>query len=111
MTEIRLPGPSGTVGSAYQALEQQASGYPIAGVAVVVGDVMRVAVTGVGDHPYRATRAEAALAGGAAIDEAVASLTDGVDVNGDIHADPEYRAAMAQVMATRAIELARARLG
>jgi aerobic carbon-monoxide dehydrogenase medium subunit len=111
VTEIRLPAPSGSVGSAYQALEQQASGYPIAGVAAVVGDVIRVAVTGVGDHPYRATEVEAALVAGAPVHEAVESITNGVDVNGDIHADPEYRAAMARVMAKRAIELARARLG
>ena len=82
LTEIRLPAPSGGVGSAYQALEQRASGYAIAGVAAVVGragsgagdgpvrgtdarasDLVRLAVTGVGDRPYRATAAEAALAG------------------------------------------------
>jgi carbon-monoxide dehydrogenase medium subunit len=129
ITEIRLPAPSGTVGSAYQALEQQASGYPIAGVAAAVGraasrggagepgawDLVRIAITGVGEHPYRAAAAEAALAGTRGDDPAVATalahVTDGIDVNGDIHADPEYRAAMARVMAKRAIELARARLG
>jgi carbon-monoxide dehydrogenase medium subunit len=124
LTEIRVPAPSGTVASAYQALEQQASGYPIAGVAVVVGsvhegstgwDLVRIAVTGVGERPYRAAAAEAALAESsgdeAAIEAAVALITDGVSVNADIHADAEYRAAMARVMATRAIELARARLG
>jgi CO/xanthine dehydrogenase FAD-binding subunit len=76
-------------------------------------------VTGVGDHAYRAAAVEAALADAAiategeehAIDAAVAHITDGIDVHGDIHADPEYRAAMAKVMARRAIELARARLG
>ena len=126
LTEIRLPAPSGSVGSAYQALEQQASGYPIAGVAAVIGqtgsgleargwNLVRLAVTGVGDMPYRAIAAEAALAGTggdeAAIEAAVAQITDGINVNGDIHADPEYRTAMARVMARRAIELARARLG
>jgi aerobic carbon-monoxide dehydrogenase medium subunit len=124
LTEIRLPAPSGTVGSSYQALEQQASGYPIAGVAAVVGSVrdgaaawdhLRIAVTGVGERPYRAAAAEAALAGrsgdDAAIEAAVALITEGVSVSADIHADAEYRAAMARVMATRAIELARARLG
>ncbi len=126
LTEIRLPAPSGGVGSAYQALEQQASGYPIAGVAAVIGragsgsdarswNLVRIGVTGVGDHPYRAAAVEAALAAGprddAAIDAAVARVTDGVSVNGDIHADPEYRAAMAREMARRAIRLARARLG
>lgn len=117
---VVVPAPSGSVGSAYQALDQQASGYPIAGVAAVVGEVTRIAVTGVGDRPYRAASVEAALEAAAArgsegqehaIEAAVARITDGVEVNGDIHADPEYRAAMARVMARRAIELARARLG
>ena len=128
LTEIRLPAASGSIGSAYQALEQPASGYPIAGVAVVLGstgsdsgsggdgwDLVRIAVTGVGDHAYRATRAEAALEGSAgddaAIAAAVAQVTEAQCVSGDSHADPPYRAAMAKVMAKRAIELARARLG
>ena len=134
LTEVRLPAPLTSVGSAYQALEQQASGYPIAGVAAVIGpDLVRIAVTGVGDHPYRATRMESSLADWAsgsgsadgrgafdrpgstvnfaAVAAAVDQITDGVEVNGDIHADTEYRAAMAQVMAMRAITLARTRLG
>jgi len=130
VTEIRLPAPLGTVGSAYQALAQPASGYPIAGVAAVLGragagddgtaaggswDLVRVAVTGVGDHPYRATAVEDALVhtpgDDPTIGAAIAHVTDGIDVNGDIHADSEYRAAMAGEMAKRAIELARARLG
>ena len=123
LTEIRLPMPAGTLGSAYQELEQPASGYPIAGVAAVVGstsggdtwDFVRIAVTGVGDHAYRAEGAEAALTGttgdDAAIAAAVDKVTEGMEINGDIHADPTYRAAMAKVMAKRAIELARARLG
>lgn len=113
LLEIRLPAPSGTHGSAYRSVRQQASGFPIAGVAVLVGDDIRVAVTGVGDHPYRATTAEAALAAGlddATISAAAELVTDGVDVMGDIHADVEYRTAMAAVMARRALETARERL-
>jgi carbon-monoxide dehydrogenase medium subunit len=106
-------------------LEQPASGFAIAGVAAVVGrsgggsgdgevDDVRVAVTGVGDHPYRATAVENALRGtklgSAAIGSAVASITDGISVQGDIHADVAYRTAMAGVMARRALESARERL-
>lgn len=123
--EIRLPAPSGTYGSAYQVVRQPASGFAIAGVAAVVGrsggdeggpiDDVRVAVTGVGDVPYRATAVEAALRGrriGAAeIEEAARTITDAVQVQGDIHADPDYRSAMAIVMATRALDAAVARLG
>ena len=124
LTEIRLPSaPKGNFGSAYRMLEQPASGFAIAGVAAVVGktgdgdgfDFVHVAVTGVGDMPYRAKKVEDALIGtnlgSAAIGSAVASICDGVDVQGDIHADATYRAAMAGVMARRAIEAARERLG
>ena len=128
LTEIRLPSPSGSYGSAYRMLEQPASGFAIAGVAAVVGrsggdsgdsgdaevDDVRLAVTGVGDHPYRATAVENALRGtklgSAAIGNAVASITDGISVQGDIHADVAYRTAMAGVMAKRALEAARERL-
>ena len=120
LVEILLPAPSDSRVSAYQSLDQQASGYPIAGVAAVVGDVTRVAVTGVGEQPYRAMAVETALADAArahadgqehAIEAAVVHITDGIAVNGDIHAAPEYRTAVAREMAQRAIELARARLG
>jgi CO/xanthine dehydrogenase FAD-binding subunit len=43
--------------------------------------------------------------------EAAAHAADGITVAGDIHADPEYRRAMATVYTRRAIEAARARLG
>jgi carbon-monoxide dehydrogenase medium subunit len=125
ITEIRVPSPSGSYGSAYRVLEQPASGFAIAGVAAVVGrtddaadegivDVVSVAVTGVGDKPYRATSVENALRGtklgSAAIGSAMAAITEGISVQGDIHANTEYRTAMAGVMARRALEAARERL-
>ena len=125
LIEIRVPSPSGSYGSAYRMLEQPASGFAIAGVAAVVGstgsngaadtvDDVRVAVTGVGEKPYRATSVENALRGtklgSAAIGSAVASICEGVSVQADIHADRAYRSAMAGVMARRALEAARERL-
>jgi len=125
LTEIRVPAPSGSYGSAYRMLEQPASGFAIAGVAAVIGqtggssrdaeiDDVRVAVTGVGEKPFRATSVEDALRGtklgSAAIGAAVASICDGVSVQSDIHADRAYRSAMAVVMAKRALESARERL-
>ncbi|NJD30153.1 MAG: xanthine dehydrogenase family protein subunit M [Chloroflexi bacterium] len=124
LIEIRLPGPSQHHASAYRMLEQPASGFAIAGVAVVIGqtgaaaddvfDDVRGAVTGVGDHPYRAGAVEAALVGtpidGPSIASAVGAICEGVEVMSDIHADREYRAAMAAVMGQRALEGARARL-
>jgi aerobic carbon-monoxide dehydrogenase medium subunit len=121
LTEIRLPGPRDDAGSAYASLQQTASGYAIVGVAAVVfvGEGRsiagaNVALTGVGDHAYRARAVEAALAGSdgsaASIEAAAAHATDDVEVASDIHADSAYRAAMAAVYTRRAIEAALARL-
>ena len=121
LTEIRLPGPRDDAGSAYATLQQPASGYALVGVAAVVfsngsGGIAgaNVALTGVGEMPYRATAVEAALAGSNGSTDAIAAAsahaTDGVDVASDIHADREYRTAMAAVYTRRAIEAALARL-
>jgi aerobic carbon-monoxide dehydrogenase medium subunit len=121
LTEIRLPGPRDDAGSAYASLQQTASGYAIVGVAAVVfiGEGRsiagaNVALTGVGDHAYRARGVEAALAGSdgsaASIEAAAAHATDDIEVAGDIHADSAYRTAMAAVYTRRAIEAALARL-
>ena len=111
----RGPLPAG-LGGAYLKLAQPASGYSIVGVAAVVaksgGTVshVRVALTGVGDVAYRAKAVEAAFAGSdgssAAVAAAAAHATDGVTVNGDIHADSAYRTQMAIVYTRRALEAA-----
>ena len=113
LVEVRVPAAAAGTASAYRALPQPASGYPIAGVAVVIGGASgpRVAVTGVGEQPYRAASVEQALRDGASMQDAVATITAGQRVNADIHADREYRAAMAIVMARRAHAAALARLG
>jgi len=121
ITEIRLPAGSPRFGSAYVALSHPASGYPVAGVAAVVGrtgekgaaggadepwDVCAVAVTGVGETPYRATAVEAAILDGAPPLVAAAHITAGQRLLSDPYADREYRAAMAAVMAARALAAA-----
>ena len=121
VTEIRLMAPRDDAGSAFVSLSQRASGYSIVGVAAVVikegGSAITkagIALTGVGDAPYRAKAVEAALIGNEgtadSIAAAAAHATDGVTVAGDIHADSEYRAAMAVVYTKRAIEAALVRL-
>jgi carbon-monoxide dehydrogenase medium subunit len=121
VTEVLLPGPRDDAGSAYQALNQRASGYSIAGVAAVVikegGSAItkaNIALTGVGDVPYRAKAVEAALVGNEGTAESIAAAaahaTDGVTVQSDIHADSEYRTAMDAVYTRRAITAALARL-
>jgi carbon-monoxide dehydrogenase medium subunit len=112
----RGPLPDGVTGS-YQKLHQPASGYAIVGVAAVIGkggdgriNHARVGITGVHEHAYRATEVEEALVGteGSADDVRAAAehATVDVEVNSDIHADAEYRAAMAKVYTARAIEAA-----
>ncbi len=120
LTEVRLPGPRDDAGSAYRKLMQRASGYAIVGVAAVLVrgadrkiTEARIGITGVGEVAYRATAVEKALVGsdgsGKAIAAAAAHATDGRTVNGDIHADTEYRTAMAVIYTRRAIEGALAR--
>jgi aerobic carbon-monoxide dehydrogenase medium subunit len=122
ITELRLPGPRDDAGSAYASLSQRASGYSIVGVAAVVikegGSAITkagIALTGVGDAPYRARAVEEALLGNEGTAESIAAAAghaaDGVTVSGDIHADAEYRTAMAAVYTKRAIEAALERLG
>jgi carbon-monoxide dehydrogenase medium subunit len=121
LTEIRLPGASEAVGSAYRKLAQRASGYSIVGVAAVVArsggsiSMAQVGVTGVGEVAYRATAVEKALIGtdgsAGSIVAAAEHASDGQTVASDIHADAEYRARMAQVFVRRAIEGALAALG
>jgi carbon-monoxide dehydrogenase medium subunit len=122
ITEIRLPAGRDDAGSAFASLAQRASGYSIVGVAVALirdggGKIAQagVALTGVGEAPYRAKAVESALVGtdggSAAIAAAAGHATDGVTVNGDIHADAAYRTAMAAIYTRRAIEAAVSRLG
>lgn len=111
----RGPLPAGATG-AYKKMEHPASGYSIVGVCAVVassgGSIThaRVALTGVGEVAYRAKAVEAALLGSdgspASVAAAAEHATDGVTVNGDIHADREYRTQMAAVYTRRAIEAA-----
>jgi carbon-monoxide dehydrogenase medium subunit len=121
LTAVRILGPRDDAGSAYESLSQRASGYSIVGVAAVVikegGSAITkamVALTGVGEAPYRAKAVERALVGnegsGESIAAAAAHATDGVTVNSDIHADREYRTAMAAVYTRRAIAAALVRL-
>lgn len=111
----RGPVPAGA-GFAYRKLAQPASGYAIVGVAAVIassnGTISHatIGVTGLHEHAFRADDVEAALVGSdgsdAAIAAAAARVNEGVEPLSDIHADGEYRAAMAVVYARRAIEAA-----
>ncbi len=115
LVEIRFLSGRDDYGSAYRTIEQPASGYSLAGAAVIVGrtgggkgpfDDVRIALAGVADTPYRATAAEKAFLASARPADAAAHATDGVTVASDIHADATFRAAVAAVQVRRALEAA-----
>jgi aerobic carbon-monoxide dehydrogenase medium subunit len=111
----RGPVPAGAK-FAYAKLAQPASGYAIVGVAAVIGtnngtiSHAAIGVTGLHEHAFRAVDVEKALIGSdgsdAAIEAAAAHVNADVEPLSDIHADGEYRAAMAVVYTRRAIEAA-----
>jgi carbon-monoxide dehydrogenase medium subunit len=111
IVEIRVPATARTV--AYVKTEQKASGFALAGVAVVISPSgIRVGVTGVAAKAYRATGVEQTLNGKTteeAIARAAARVTDGVELLSDIHASADYRVQLAQVNTRRALEKASAR--
>jgi carbon-monoxide dehydrogenase medium subunit len=112
LAEIRVPKTSASV--AYVKTEQKASGFALAGVAVVVGPGgVRVGITGVAATAYRAAAVERALEGRSlapdAIGQAAAHAADGVEALGDIHASPEFRMHLACVNTARALTQASSR--
>jgi len=90
--------------AAYMKFRNPASRYAIVGVMVAeTASGVRVAVTGAGPCVFRVTAMEEALA-----KSFVPSAVKGIavppgDLNGDIHATPEYRAHLIGVMAERAV--------
>jgi len=114
LTEVRVSATPRTV--AYVKTDQKASGFALAGVAVVVGaEGIRIGVTGVAATAYRAAAAEQVLAGQSSpsaetIALAAARAADGVDPLSDIHASAGFRAHLARVNTRRALEKALARV-
>jgi carbon-monoxide dehydrogenase medium subunit len=100
--------------SSYVKYHHPASHYAIVGVAAALdlagGTIRsaRIGITGVGDHAYRATSVEAALAGvrvddATAVKAACAGSAAGQDVRSDAQASASYRSSMADVFAARAV--------
>jgi carbon-monoxide dehydrogenase medium subunit len=114
--EVIVPAEDLATGTSYQKMPQPASGFPIVGVAARVRrksgkiEFVRIGVTGLSNHSYRAIAAEKALEGksGSAleIESAAALVVEGVDVNSDLHASADYRRHLAIVYAARALKAA-----
>jgi len=114
LVEIRVPVTPQSV--AYVKTAQKASGFAIAGVAVIVDAEalnVRVGVTGIAPRPYRAGAVEEALHGQELTAETIAAAAlradEGVETLNDIHASAQYRAHLAEVNTRRALERAAAR--
>ncbi|MDE2572552.1 MAG: xanthine dehydrogenase family protein subunit M [bacterium] len=112
--------PQAAAASAYVKLPHPASHYPVVGAAAALGveggaiASARIALTGVAGKAFRAGGVEPRLAGvGLSDRRRIESLctgaAQGVDARADVYAGAEYRLAMADVMAARAVAAAAAR--
>jgi carbon-monoxide dehydrogenase medium subunit len=98
VTDVVVPIPEPGSGSAYVSVEHPASGFALAGAAALVGPSgERVALTGVGSTPFLLPDGD--------VREAISTS----EIFGDRFAAKEYRQALAETVATRALGQARAR--
>ena len=122
LTEIQVPVFQRRSGSAYLKMAQQASGFAIVGVAVwlKIGEQARcdevgIGVTGLGEKPFRAHTVEERLRGNKLtpklIEERASQVAIGIDPLADLHASAEFRAHLARVYTSRAIQEATKRTG
>ena len=119
LTEVWFPPTPPGSGSAWLELARRHGDFALVGVGAVVTvrnervEEARVALTGVGDRPIRASQAEARLVGEpitpAVLAEAVEAVRRAIDPGSDIHATAAYRRHVAGVLGERAIRLAAAR--
>ena len=105
ITKIAFPVPGK---AAYVKFPNPASRYALVGVFVAKkGRAVRVAVTGAGSGGvFRHAAMEEALSKRFNAKALDGIATDAADLNGDIHASPEYRAHLVGVMAKRAVAAA-----
>jgi aerobic carbon-monoxide dehydrogenase medium subunit len=115
LTEIRVPVSSRRYGSAYFKMAQQASGFAIVGVAVWLRmdakdgcEDIGVGVTGLSDKPIRAKTVEERLRGNKLtsklIEESASQVAENSYPLEDLHASAKFRAHLARVYTTRAIQ-------
>jgi carbon-monoxide dehydrogenase medium subunit len=115
LLDIVLPPLPKGAGTAYLTQEQAASGYALAGAAVIVARTRKtinhavVALTGVGEMSQLVAAADQ-LVGTKGEPEALARVAEasveGLEIQGDIHAPAPYRRHLTQVIVRRALEKA-----
>ena len=113
LTEVRIPVDSANANSCYLKFPQPASRYPYVGCAVAMDksggncSEVRVGFSGVAESAFRDSGVEDAIRGQALKDETIASASskaaEGRTVLSDFFVSEEYRRAMAQVYAKRAL--------
>ena len=117
LTEIRVPLPPSSAGTAYAKLGHPASGYVVVSAGVLIsrgasGQCIsaRVAIGGLGSVPVRAIATESELQGKELTPQVIAAAAskaaDGTDPDGDAYASADYKRHMATIYARRAIEAA-----
>jgi len=105
LTEIRVPKVPGA-GFGFQKFNRRAQDWAIVGAVVVNNGSTRVSLVNMGSTPLRASAVEAALAGGASIEDAAQAAAEGTEPPADLNASPEYREHLARVLVRRALEAA-----
>jgi carbon-monoxide dehydrogenase medium subunit len=105
LVEIRVPK-LGSAGWSYTKLARRAQDWATVAVAAVArnGDGTAIALTNMGATTLRASAAEEALAGGAAIADAAALAAEGTEPPSDQAASSEFRMHLARVLTRRALE-------
>ena len=113
LTEIRIPTDSANANSCYLKFPQPASRYPYVGCAVAMSSSggncsdVRVGFSGVGECGFRDSGVEDSIKGQTLNESSIASASakaaEGRNVLSDVFVSEEYRRAMAQVYAKRAL--------
>jgi aerobic carbon-monoxide dehydrogenase medium subunit len=115
LTEIRVPVSSRRCGSAYLKMAQQASGFAVVGVAVSLRlgtkgrcEDIGIGVTGFSEKPFRARTVEERLRGNKLtfklIEESAFQVAESSHPLEDLYASAEFRAHLARVYTSRAIQ-------
>lgn len=108
LTSIVIPLPDADSRMTYVKHRHPASGYAVVGIAVVASsNGARATITGATSKPEHLVGVEAALASGisqASIDQAVSRATEGVQINGDLYADEEYRSHLVRQLVQKALQ-------
>ena len=114
LTEVRIPTDSANANSCYLKFPQPASRYPYVGCAVAMSSSggscseIRVGFSGVSETAFRDQGVENEIRGQALNETVIASASakaaEGRSVLSDVFVSEEYRRAMAQVFAKRALK-------